>query len=378
LYDACRAATLALSAAVGTASAGGDADTVDGFHANASPVVNTLLALDESGNYPDSVIPSGIARDAEVVTAISTHAGDDDAHHAVFTSAQHSAIGNASPHHAAVTLGGGSAGELTLSGQELTLAAVLTPTEHTAIGDASPHHAAASAGDGIVLSGQQVSVDLVSAWSGLEFSSGNLRVDLDAAFTWTGVHIFQNSVTISGANELRLRDSALKIHSSADGQLDIDADVEIEITAPITTVSADLAVDTNTLFVDASEDSVYINASSPPTYRGALTVQPANASQKARVTSAHSSQSVNVEEWRAGSGTLWMRVSPAGDLESGSFTSGLVGWQISQAGNAEFNNIVARGEFHASVFVVEEKHATGGTMLVAQGATTLYEQVTSN
>jgi len=46
-------------------------------------------------------------------------------------------------HHPPVTLGAGSAEELTLDGQELTLAAVLTPTEHTAIGDAAPHHARA-------------------------------------------------------------------------------------------------------------------------------------------------------------------------------------------------------------------------------------------
>jgi hypothetical protein len=39
-----------------------------------------------------------------------------------------------------VTLGEGSDAALTLSGQELTLADVLTPTEHTAIGDAAPHH----------------------------------------------------------------------------------------------------------------------------------------------------------------------------------------------------------------------------------------------
>ena len=71
----------------------------------------------------DADIPAAIARDAEVATAVSDHAGDDDAHHAL------------------VTLGGGSAAELTLAGQELTLAAVLTPTEHTAIGDGAPHHA---------------------------------------------------------------------------------------------------------------------------------------------------------------------------------------------------------------------------------------------
>ena len=35
-----------------------------------------------------------------------------------------------------------------------------------------------------------LAVDLAAAWSGLEFSSGDLRVDEDAAFTWTVKHTF--------------------------------------------------------------------------------------------------------------------------------------------------------------------------------------------
>uniref|UniRef100_A0A6H1ZC31 Uncharacterized protein n=2 Tax=viral metagenome TaxID=1070528 RepID=A0A6H1ZC31_9ZZZZ len=66
----------------------------------------------------------------------------DDDHPQYLTPAEHTAIGSGAPHHAAVTLGVGSAAELTLAGQALTLAEVLTPAEHTAIGNAAPHHAA--------------------------------------------------------------------------------------------------------------------------------------------------------------------------------------------------------------------------------------------
>lgn len=44
--------------------------------------------------------------------------------------------------------------------------------------------------------------------------------------TWKGTH------TWSGTNEINLRDATLKLYSSADGQVDLDADVEIELTAP--------------------------------------------------------------------------------------------------------------------------------------------------
>ena len=69
--------------------------------------------------------------------------------------------------HDPVTLGVGSAAELTLSGQVLTLAEVLTPGEHTALGDGSPHHAAvtlSTAADTLLsLSGQQLGVDAQAA-----------------------------------------------------------------------------------------------------------------------------------------------------------------------------------------------------------------------
>lgn len=52
-------------------------------------------------------------------------------------------------------------------------------------------------------------------------------------------------VVIQGATELQFRDSALKIHSSADGQLDIEADTVLAITAPSVTLSGDLNIGGN-------------------------------------------------------------------------------------------------------------------------------------
>lgn len=56
----------------------------------------------------------------------------------------------------------------------------LTPTEHTAIGDAAPHHAAVSAGDGIDLTGQAVSVDVTDLiGDGLTEDANDLKVYVD-------------------------------------------------------------------------------------------------------------------------------------------------------------------------------------------------------
>lgn len=67
-----------------------------------------------------------------------------------------------------------------------------------------------------------------------------------------------------------------------------------------------------------------------------------------------------------------------GDLESGNpgFVSGTSGWQIAHGGDAEFNNITARGEFRASIFVIGEMHASGGT-LMALGAGKITDTVTT-
>jgi hypothetical protein len=56
-----------------------------------------------------------------------------------------------------------------------------------------------------------------------------------------------------------------------------------------------------------------------------------------------------------------------GNLQSGNpgFVSGLTGWQITPIGNAELNNAFIRGELHASIFVMDEFHASGGTLYIA-------------
>ena len=57
-----------------------------------------------------------------------------------------------------------------------------------------------------------------------------LKFGADSEVTITHVH--DTGILINDARELRFRDGDLKILSSTDGQLDIDADTELELTAP--------------------------------------------------------------------------------------------------------------------------------------------------
>jgi len=63
-------------------------------------------------------------------------------------------------------------------------------------------------------------------------------------------------------------------------------------------------------------------------------------------------------------------------LESTTFTSGLAGFRIGANGDAEFNNVVSRGELRASVFTVGEVHADGGTVLIVEAGTLALEVTT--
>ena len=77
-------------------------------------------------------------------------------------------------------------------------------------------------------------------WNGTAIASAYLDADtahLSGAQTVTGVK------TISDDVKLQFRDSGLYLNSSSDGQLDIDADTTLEITAPTTNISASTTVD---------------------------------------------------------------------------------------------------------------------------------------
>ncbi len=88
-------------------------------------------------------------------------------------------------------------------------------------------------------------------------------VDDKAAAQDTLAEVLANGNTTGGTaiqmtttDELQFRDTGLKISSSADGQLDIDSDGTIDINA-----TTSIAFDTDTLYVDSTNDRVTINSS---------------------------------------------------------------------------------------------------------------------
>ena len=59
-------------------------------------------------------------------------------------------------------------------------------------------------------------------------------------------HVADTGLMLNAAMQLRFRDSAILIGSSQDGQLDIDADTEVEITTTTLDLNGALDVSTTT------------------------------------------------------------------------------------------------------------------------------------
>ena len=78
----------------------------------------------------------------------------------------------------------------------------------------------------------------------------------DGVITWMedeDYFQFSDEILMTTTEKILFRDTALSINSSTDGQLDIDADTEVEITAPLVEMSADATVgDDFTLKSDAA------------------------------------------------------------------------------------------------------------------------------
>jgi hypothetical protein len=131
-----------------------------------------------------------------------------------------------------------------------------------------------------------------------------------------------------------------------------------------TDAAGGIQLDTNLFYVDGANNWIGINRAPSGATLDIIAGANADHTQRIRQRSGQTGRMWRIEDL---SGNELIILDSVGDLQSGQpgFVSGLTGWQITPQGNAEFNNIWARGELHATVFVKDEVHATGGTLLVA-------------
>jgi hypothetical protein len=108
-----------------------------------------------------------------------------------------------------------------------------------------------------------LTVDDLTVNNDIIMDSDGAKIDFGSDSEIQLTHVADTGLLLTetggGAPTLQFRDNALSISSSADGQLDIDADTEVQITAPTVDISADLRVDTNVFVVDATNNRIDIN-----------------------------------------------------------------------------------------------------------------------
>lgn len=86
-------------------------------------------------------------------------------------------------------------------------------------------------------------------------ASDNSVLGFGADSDLTLTHVPDTALLINGSHGFQFRDSTIAIYSSVDGQLDIDADIELEITAPTVDINASNQVNiSNDLVVGGTGD----------------------------------------------------------------------------------------------------------------------------
>ena len=86
------------------------------------------------------------------------------------------------------------------------------------------------------------STNLLKVSGSLSLKDDSVAINFGADGDVSLTHVADTGLLLNAARELQFRDSGLKIHSSANGQLDIDADGEIEIAAPTLDLDASTAL----------------------------------------------------------------------------------------------------------------------------------------
>lgn len=84
----------------------------------------------------------------------------------------------------------------------------------------------------------------------VEITSPIIDLNASTGLALDGANL-NSAWTVNTTNKIQFRDTGLFINSSADGQLDIDADVKLEITAPTTAFIGNMSLDGDLDFVGA-------------------------------------------------------------------------------------------------------------------------------
>lgn len=254
----------------------------------------------------------------------------------------------------------------------LTAGAGITLADGGADGNATIGHDSGNFGDVHTNYAEPVSNESITgAW---DFRAAGLTIGTDVLLYRSAASL----LTLGSDDDMCIQ-GRLRVGSLGAPSTDFDLDGSADISGTVS-IGGDVAVDGDTLYVDVSEDAVYINPFSgtiPPTLRGALTVSPATTTQRGLVLQQLASQTAYLLQVFDSAGSDLLLITNDGSVESGNpgFVSGISGWQLNPEGDAEFHNVWVRGELHASMFVSDEISASNGSLLIGTSGI-VYDEAT--
>ena len=232
---------------------------------------------------------------------------------------------------------------------------LLTPTTGLAVSDANIILASTVAGaalsytDGVLAvvpgEGLEIETDAVGlkssvAGAGLAYAAGVLSVGV-ANTGPAGLSVEADAVRLTTSSNPGA--AAKVLATDADGGMYLDTDL---------------------LAVDGANNRVGVNRIPGG---AALDVQAANNADHTQRLKQKAGQTGRLWRVENAAGQELIVLDSEGNLQSGNpgFVSGLTGWQMSRYGSLEANDGWFRGELHASMFVMDEFHSSGGTLFIA-------------
>lgn len=237
---------------------------------------------------------------------------------------------------------------------------------------------------GVFIPNSSSSIDLI-----FHPSTGNTTRTMDhATFTSGAKFRFGNNGRLA-VNSTDISTYTLKVAGTVSASGVIYAGSDLEMTGELLAADGSAAApsmaflaDTNTGLYRSGPDafslvaggSAIINVgttgiglNTPSDSTAALKVMSAATDDISLFLKQQSGQTARMLRVEDSAGLEMIVLDSQGNLQSGNpgFVSGLTGWQMTPTGNLEANNAWIRGELHASIFVMDEFHASGGTLYIA-------------
>jgi hypothetical protein len=232
---------------------------------------------------------------------------------------------------------------------------------HTLPSGAAGLFAATPSGSSGTVSMRGIMLSDFSAAADTRYALRTRAITAGAGLTGNGDLTADFTIAVGAGNGIAADADSVRVVPKASGGLSVDSGGVFVSAGNGIAVGASVAVNQSYAFTWGAAHT--FNAR--PTFAAGATV---SAGQTLRF-------GADVDLQRGGANVLTLGTGDA--MRSSSYQSGVSGWGISDAGDAEFNNVRVRGELAAAVFRINEISATAGTLGVYLSASTVHADFTT-